>query len=124
MPKFFILLLSLLILPSCATDIGKQNAGHFADATTCFQTTARNEKVKVPTAPTITVVDVPLGNDAGAFGLCMGKKGHPVPQANVEVYLNLSRACLSEARHAANANEAYANCIDRNNISGNSGAAQ
>ncbi|MDO9103493.1 MAG: hypothetical protein Q7U57_00890 [Methylovulum sp.] len=111
--KITVVLISLG-LQSCAAYFYKaadDNAGYFADATGCFQSSVRKESVKVPTAGTMTVIDLPIGNDANIFGLCMEQAGHPAPQANPNDYLDVARYCLQQARSSSEPDDTYARCV-------------
>ena len=111
--KFAVILLSLL-LQSCA-DFPYRNdtedTGYFSDASNCYRSSERKVLVKVPTATTMTVVEVPIGNDANIFGLCMEHAGHAVTKADPDDYLNVSRACMQETRNSSKPDDAYAKCV-------------
>jgi len=113
--KFAVILLSLL-LQSCSDYLSKQDTGYFSDASSCFRSSERKESVKVPTAGTMTVIEVPTGNDANVFGQCMEQAGHPVTKPDPEGYLNVSRACLQQARDSSNPDDAYAKCVRHGKI--------
>jgi len=118
MVKFAVILLSLL-LQSCSTYSSKQGTNkddYFSVASSCFRSSERKVYVKVPTAGTMTVIEVPVGNDANVFGSCMEHSGHPVTQANPEDYLNVSRACMQEARDSSSPNDTYAKCVRHGKI--------
>jgi hypothetical protein len=117
MPKFIAMLLSLLVLPSCSDYVVKQDANHFADASSCLQASKRKENQKVPTEMTMTIVEIPLGNDANAYTECMLQKGHAPPPVKPDDYLNASRACMSLSRNALKPIEAYAKCIRHGKVS-------
>jgi len=111
--KFAVILLSLL-LQSCADFPYRhdmEDSGYFSDASNCYRSSERKVYVKVPTAGTMTVIEVPIGNDANVFGLCMEHAGHPVPKANPDDYLNVSRACMQAARDSSNPDDAYVKCV-------------
>ena len=113
--------ITFLLLQSCSNHPSKPDnpdTRFFSDASDCFNESTRKEYVKVPVSAqnviiSNTVVEVPLGNDAGAFRLCMKYKGHltPSPQVNTTDYLNVSKACMQEASASSTPNETYANCV-------------
>ena len=111
--KLAVILLSLL-LQSCSNYPSRRDAdatGYFSDAASCFRYSERKVYVKVPTALTMTVIEVPIGNDANIFGLCMEHAGHAVPKADPDDYLNVSRACMQETRNSSKPDDAYAKCV-------------
>lgn len=125
MVKFIIILLSLLTLQSCGglpakTDKENNDSRYFADASECYETAHRKEKVNVmmsgntdhPFAFPITI-DIPITYDAGAYKNCMIYAGHAEPKVDADptAYLEISKRCLDQARGEENANDAYANCI-------------
>jgi hypothetical protein len=116
--KFTVMLLSLL-LQSCSgyfSRQGQDDAGYFSDASSCFQSSMHKESVKVPTAGTMTIIDVPVGSDANAFGLCMEQAGHPHTPANPDDYLQVSRTCLQQARESLTPDDTYARCVRHGKI--------
>lgn len=116
--KLAVILLSLP-LSGCSDYLSRHDTddtGYFADASTCFQSSMRKESVKVPTARTMTVIEVPVGNNANDFGLCMEQAGHPITQANPDAYLDVARTCLQQARGSSNPDEAYAACVRHGKI--------
>lgn len=94
----------------------KTNDGYFFDALQCSQSSMLHQSVKVPTAGSFSVVEVPLGCDANAFIACMAHAGRPVACADPTEYINVSKACLQEARGATNQDDAYSLCIKRSRI--------
>jgi hypothetical protein len=113
-------LLIVLMLQGCANYLAKSdpdNTEYFSDASTCYQSSTRKEQIKVPTAGTMTVIQIPTGNDPGAFANCMEYKGHAVEKTNPDAYLTVSRDCMQAARHATNPDNAYADCIKHGKIS-------
>ncbi|MDP2901604.1 MAG: hypothetical protein Q8N96_00625 [Methylovulum sp.] len=117
--KSAVIFLSLL-LQSCSDSLPKHeldDTNYFSDASGCFQSSVRKESVKIPTAGTMTVIEVPLGNDANGFGLCMEQAGHPVTQADPDDYLTASRACFQQAHDSLTPDEAYARCVRHGKIS-------
>jgi hypothetical protein len=118
MNKFAVILL-LTLLQSCSSHLSGQNmpdTGYFSDASDCYRSSERKVYVKVPTAGAMTVIDVPIGNDANMFSLCMEHAGHPPTHANPEDYLSVSRACSQHARDSSSPDEAYAKCIRHGKI--------
>ena len=131
MGKFTIMLLSLLILQSCSQFVSEadktdKNNRYFADASECYETAHRKEKVNVMLSGNkehsfafpITI-DIPISYDAGAFKNCMVYAGHTEPKLDADptAYLELSKQCLDQARGENNSNEVYASCIQNGNIS-------
>ncbi len=113
MLKFAVILFSFL-LQSCADSLTKQGStdtGYFADASDCFRASTIKENVKVPTAGTMTVIDIPIDNDAAAFRLCMEQSGHVTASVKASDYLAVSRTCLQQARDSASPDAAYASCV-------------
>jgi hypothetical protein len=118
MSTFAVIFLAIL-LQSCSTTLSRQDkpdSGYFSDASDCYRSSERKVYVKVPTAGTMTVVDVPIGNDATLFSLCIEHAGHPATHADPEDYLNVSRACSQHARDSSYPDEAYAKCIRHGKI--------
>lgn len=112
---------SCFLALGCTSQMHKTDnpdARYFSDATDCFHSSEQKQSVNIPTTPSVTVIDIPLASDAGAFRLCMEHKGHPVipAKANADDYLNVSRACLLEARSSSAPNESYATCVNRGRI--------
>ena len=108
-----IILLSLL-LQGCSnypSRYDSDDTSYFSDASNCYRSSERKVQVKVPTALTMTVIEVPTGNDANVFGQCMEHAGHPVPKADPDDYLNVSRACMQRAHDSSNFDDAYAKCV-------------
>jgi hypothetical protein len=64
----------------------------------------------------MTVIDVPIGNDANTFSLCMEHAGHTPTHANPDDYLSVSRACSQHARDSSTPDEDYAKCIRHGKI--------
>lgn len=122
MSRLSVILLCVIALPGCTEResvkfVGKKtNDGYFFDALQCSQASMRHESIKVPTAGSFSVVEVPLGCDANAFIACMAHAGRPVACADPSEYINVSKACLQEARGAANQDDAYSLCIKRSRI--------
>ncbi|NOT13213.1 MAG: hypothetical protein HOP23_15490 [Methylococcaceae bacterium] len=117
MSRFAVILLSIL-LQSCSDYLAKQNTpdtGYFSDASDCIRSSERKIYVKVPTAGTMTVVEVPSGNDATVFSLCMEHAGHPPTHTDSDNYLNVSRAS-QQVRNSSNTDEAYAKCVRHSKI--------
>ena len=113
------LLLIAMLMQSCSGYLlgkDKSDMGYFSDASDCYRSSERNVSVKVPAAGTMTVIDVPIGNDANMFSLCMEHAGHPPTHANPEDYLILSRACSQHARDSSKADKTYATCIQNGKI--------
>ena len=131
MGRFILMLLSLLMLQACSqfvdeADKADKNNRYFADASECYETAHKKEKVNVMLSGNkehsfafpITV-DIPISYDAGVFKNCMIYAGHSEPKVDADpaAYLELSRRCLDQARGADNTNEVYANCIRNGDIS-------
>ncbi|PPD47203.1 MAG: hypothetical protein CTY16_07815 [Methylobacter sp.] len=115
----FTVILSALLLQSCSGYLSKQegdDAGYFSDASDCLRSSARKESIKVPTGRSMTVVDVPIGSDAGFFGQCMEQAGHSAAQVEADEYLKISHACMKEASGSATPDATYAKCVRRGNI--------
>lgn len=113
------ILLMLLMLQGCAnsfSSLATDNSAYFSDALTCYQSSVRKEQIKVPTAGTMSVMEVPVANDPNVFGNCMADKGHTVEKANPDAYLKVSRKCLQAARNATNPDDAYADCVRHGGI--------
>lgn len=118
MSKFAIILLTVL-LQSCSGYLvshASDDTRYFSDALNCFQSAERKESVKVPTGSTLSVIEVPVGINPSVFGSCMEQAGHPVPQVNPDDYLNVSRACMQQARGSSNPDEVYAGCVRHGKI--------
>jgi hypothetical protein len=77
----------------------------------------RKEAFNVPTAGSVSVVEIPVGYDANTFIACMEYAGRPVsPRVDVTEYLNISTTCLNEARKSEYPDESYASCIKRSRL--------
>jgi hypothetical protein len=117
--KFAVISLFIL-LASCSDILPRQNsddAGYFSDSSDCFRSSVRKVPIKVPTALTMTVIEVPIGHDADLFGQCMEYAGHPpAAKVNADEYLNVSRACMKEAAASETPDTAYAKCVRRGKI--------
>ena len=125
--KVVLIFLSLL-LHGCLDELTKHEnpeVRYFSDATDCFHSTDRKIDLNIKsnsreglTLMAPTNVQIPLSGDARAFQQCMQYKGHPsnIGKVSADGYLNVSRACLDEARDSATPNEAYAACVQRNEI--------
>ncbi|MDD5275943.1 MAG: hypothetical protein PHR16_07665 [Methylovulum sp.] len=113
-----IMLLISLMVQGCSDYFSKSgtDSKYFSDASTCYQSSVRKEQLKVPTAGTMSIIEIPTGNDAGAFSNCMAYKGHPIEKADPEAYLNASRECLQATGNATDPGNAYADCIKHGNI--------
>jgi hypothetical protein len=77
----------------------------------------RKESIRLPTAGSVSNVDIPIGYDANIFIVCMGHAGRPVSRVDVTDYLKVSTACLQNARALENSDEGYADCIKRSRLS-------
>ncbi len=108
-----LIFLTIILQSGCSAPLSKpeSDSGYFADATSCFQSSGRKEYIKVPTAGTMTLVEVPIDTDAGNFSLCMRQAGHLATQAEPNAYLELSRSCLQQARGSSKPDAAYFGCI-------------
>ncbi|MEQ1620474.1 MAG: hypothetical protein ABL919_03635 [Methylococcales bacterium] len=91
-----------------------ENPGYFSDASKCYQSSVRVEKILVN--PTVGVVEIPIGYDANTFVVCMDYSGRPVSRADPTKYLNTSTTCLQHARDAEYPDKSYADCIDRSHL--------
>ncbi len=115
MTKTIPFLLGLSLITACATTHKEPGAaefeGYFTDAANCYQTSIHREQVKVQTGKTMTVVDIPISHNAGAFSNCMIRAGHTTPKVSPQEYLEMSSRCLNEARGTANPDEVYGLCI-------------
>ncbi len=112
----FLLFLCLLPLFSACSFTGDNRnnveyAGYFSDASNCHQAAVHKDQVKVRTGQAMTVIDIPLGHNAGAFSQCMMHAGHAPPKVSPEQYLQMSAHCLDEARGADNPDAAFGYCI-------------
>ncbi len=131
MIKITVILLSLLTLQACTgsflskADKTKDNSHYFADATECYQTAQRKEKVNVMMSGNTEhsfafpiTIDIPITYDAGAYKNCMIYAGHKEPKVDADptAYLEISRRCLDQARGEEDANDAYANCVRNGDI--------
>lgn len=122
MDKSPLLAFWLVVLPACThselsiPDASDANRGYFADALNCRQSALRVEAIKVPTAHSMSVIEVPTTYDAGKFVACMTYAGRPVSRVDLSDYLTISSACLNEARNLANSDDAYADCIQRSRL--------
>lgn len=77
----------------------------------------RKETVNVPTASSVSVVEIPTTYDAGKFIVCMEYAGRPVSRAGLtDDYFNVSNACVNEARNMKNPDAGYADCISRSRL--------
>lgn len=120
--KNIVLPITMLILQSCSATLTQtthreDHRGYFIDASNCFKTSMRKERVKVPTGLSgMTVVEIPTVYDAGSFTNCMRFAGHKTPKVDLEDYLTVSRQCYLEARGQSNADDVYADCVYRSRI--------
>ncbi|MDD2722724.1 MAG: hypothetical protein PHH59_01705 [Methylovulum sp.] len=116
--KLAVILFPLLLL-GCSGNVTKQDSddiGYFSDSSDCFRSSVRKEQIKVPTAKTNTIIEIPIGNDADLFSQCMEYAGHPAVKVNADEYLNVSRACMKEAAASETPDAAYAKCVRRTGI--------
>jgi hypothetical protein len=131
MGRFVFILLSLLMLQACSQFVAEadntdKNSRYFADASECYETAHKKEKVNVMLSGNkehsfafpITI-DIPITYDAGVFKNCMMYACHSEPKVDADptAYLELSRRCLDQARGEENSNDVYANCIKNGDIS-------
>lgn len=122
MTKSSLLILNMIMLAACTNNesikqnFSDANSGYFSDASECSQSSMRKEEIKVPTAGSVSVVEVPIGYDAGRFLVCMEYAGRPVSRVDLTEYLNVSNACLHEARKTENPDDGYADCIKRSRL--------
>ena len=129
--KFTAFLLFILSLQACSDrllsegDKAKDNNHYFADATECYQTAQRKEKVNVMMSGNTQhsfafpiTIDIPITYDAGAYKNCMIYAGHKEPKIDADptAYLEISRRCLDQAKGEDNANDAYANCVKNGDL--------
>jgi len=119
MYKKVIMLLVPLMLQGCPSSFSSHepdNTDYFSDASTCYQSSLRKGQIKVPTAKSMTVVEVPITNDPAAFNTCMEYKGHPAATVDPDTYMDIARECRKTAHHAENPDHAYADCVKHGNI--------
>lgn len=122
MGKSPLLALCITMLSACTnSDSIKQDSsdthrGYFADASNCSQSAIRKEEINVPTAGSVSVVEVPTGYDAGKFIACMEYAGRPVSRVDLTEYINVSNTCLYEAKESKNPDADYADCIRRSRL--------
>jgi hypothetical protein len=77
----------------------------------------RKAAFNVPTAGSVSVVEIPVGYDANTFIVCMEHAGRPVsPRADVTDYLTVSTDCLHQARESEHPDQNYASCIKRSRL--------
>ncbi len=121
MDKYLALLLCSGFLAGCGNELlthdnQSDNKGYFADATQCSQSAMRKESLNVPTAGSVSVIEVPMGYDAGKFIVCMEYAKRPVSRGDAGEYLKVSTACLQEARGSEHPDNRYADCIKRSRL--------
>ncbi|OQW67947.1 MAG: hypothetical protein BVN35_20130 [Proteobacteria bacterium ST_bin11] len=107
--------LLVFFITACANSesITDSNRG-YADASECSESAMHKERIKVPTANSVSVIEIPITYVAGKFILCMKYAERPVSRVDATEYLNVSNACLHEARDAENPDESYAACVRLN----------
>jgi hypothetical protein len=89
--------------------------GYFADALSCNQASQHKETVFID--KTVGTIDIPMGDDANAFAVCMQRIGRPVVRAvDVGDYLATSRACLQAASGTTDRDARYADCIAHSHL--------
>jgi len=112
MLKFCLILLGSVLLgrSGAPTKTESEDAGYFAAASDCFRSSELTESIKVPTGNSMTIIEIPMGDNADNFRLCMQQSGYPSPKALAD-YLDSSRTCLHQARHSSNPDTAYAKCM-------------
>lgn len=130
MLKFSVLSMALFMLLACSDMLTKSDKEinddrYFADASECYRTSQKKEKVNVMMSGNkdhgfafpITI-DIPVTYDAGAFKNCMIYAGHKAPslEADPTAYMEISRRCMDQARGEENTNEAYAYCVQNGDI--------
>jgi hypothetical protein len=121
MSKYLVALLSCYLFTGCNKELvnpstAQNNQGYFSDASDCRQSSARTEKINLPTPIAMSVVEVPTGYDAGKFTVCMEFRKRPVARADATEYLNASTACLHEAQSAEHPDDSFADCIKRSHL--------
>jgi hypothetical protein len=123
MIKYPVFSLCIILLSGCTSnELVNQNShdinrGYFSDASECSQSAMRKTAFNVPTAGSVSVVEIPVGYDANTFIVCMEHAGRPVsPHADVTEYLNISTTCLNEARKSEYPDESYASCIKQSRL--------
>jgi hypothetical protein len=115
--------LCIILLSGCTSnELVKQNSpdinrGYFSDASECSQSAMRKTAFNVPTAGSVSVVEIPVGYDANTFIVCMEHAGRPTSsRVDVTDYLKVSTDCLHEARESEHPDESYASCIKRSQL--------
>lgn len=116
MVKLAVLGVSAFLMVACSyRGLPDADQGYFADAFNCNQTTQHKAKVFID--KTVGGIDIPLGNDAKTFALCMQRLGRPVVRTvDVSEYLATSRACLQAASSTPNRDASYADCIAHSHL--------
>ncbi len=76
----------------------------------------RKESFNVPTAGSVSSIEIPVGTDAGKFTVCMEHARRPVSRVDASEYLKVSSACLQEARGMEQPDDGYAQCIKRSRL--------
>lgn len=108
----------LLLLQGCASFFSPQDdaESYFFDALNCYNSTIVKEQVNIPLASGITVIELPLSPDAGAFKNCMVETGHPPPKGDAGEFLKIAHQCLKAAHKASDPDSTYADCVRRSEI--------
>lgn len=115
----FKLLCSLVfLLQGCASFFSQRDDadGYFYDALNCYNSTIIKERINIPLAAGITVIELPVSPDAGAFSHCMVDTGHPPPKGDAQEYLKIAHECLRQAHKATDPDAVYADCVRRSEI--------
>lgn len=120
MNSFLMSILLVCLLVGCnqalVTQESPEHKGYFADAFRCNQSSMRKESVNVPTAGSMSVVEVPMGYDAGKFTVCMQYAKRPVSRADASEYLKVSSNCLQVARGSDNPDQSYSDCLKNSRL--------
>lgn len=122
MDKYLALLLYLSLVIGCSTELQRydgqdNNKGYFKDATECSHLAMRKELINVPTAGSISVVEVPTGYDEGKFIVCMAYAKRPVARDHATEFLKISTNCLHKASGSEQPDNSYADCMQRSRLS-------
>jgi hypothetical protein len=111
----------LVFLQSCSintNNLAHTDNSYFNDSSDCFRSSERKVALNVPTAGTMSIIEVPIGNEATLYGLCMEHAGHHrATQTDPEAFFRVSRACSQLVRPSSSTDVDFAKCVRRGNIS-------